>query len=71
MNILLVGVGSVGCEVCVELREIGFTKLIIVDPDIVELCNLNRQSLYDKEAKGRPKVDVAKAYFKGQNVDVY
>lgn len=56
-KILVVGAGALGNFVGMNLAAIGYTNLTIIDPDTVDVSNLNRQVLfYDKE--GEPKADV-------------
>lgn len=64
MKILLIGVGGVGCEFlilfeeyCKSLTE--STDIFVIDDDIVEESNLNRQRLYTAKDIGRPKVEAA------------
>lgn len=59
-KILLVGTGGIGCEVLKNLVLTGFTELEIIDLDTIEVSNLNRQFLFNKESVGKPKSLVAK-----------
>ncbi len=59
-SVLIVGVGGTGCEVSKNLALMGIGKLILVDPDVIELSNLNRQFFYHEQDVGRSKVSVAK-----------
>ncbi len=58
---LIVGVGGLGCPAAVGLAEGGVRRLVLVDPDEVDLSNLQRQVLYGTEDVGRPKALVAAA----------
>jgi len=60
MQILLVGVGGVGGSVFEGLIRLGFLNITIVDYDIFEESNLNRQLLCTKNVLGMKKVLVAK-----------
>jgi len=42
------------------LARLGVGKLILIDKDIVDISNLNRQILFDHNDLGKPKVHVAK-----------
>jgi ubiquitin-like 1-activating enzyme E1 B len=41
-NILVVGVGGIGCELLKNLSKTGFIKMTIIDLDTIEVTNLNR-----------------------------
>ncbi len=58
-SVAVVGVGGTGSHISELMVRMGFGKVKIVDHDTVELSNLNRQSLYDEEDIGRPKVYAA------------
>ena len=55
-GVLLVGAGGLGSSAALYLAAAGVGKLGIVDPDIVELSNLQRQILHRTSDVGRPKV---------------
>jgi ubiquitin-activating enzyme E1 C len=59
-NVLIVGVGALGCEIAKNLALVGVGNLIMVDMDTIEISNLSRQMLYSLKDKGRLKVEVAK-----------
>ncbi|PUA33056.1 MAG: hypothetical protein B9J98_03025 [Candidatus Terraquivivens tikiterensis] len=59
-TILVAGVGATGCEVAKNLCLAGIGRLILVDNDVVELSNLNRQMLFEDSDIGSPKAVVAK-----------
>lgn len=59
-KILLVGAGGIGCEVLKNLVLMGFAELEVIDLDTIEISNLNRQFLFNKESVGKPKSHVAK-----------
>ena len=56
-SILIAGVGGLGCAVGEILTRAGIGKLILIDKDIVEISNLNRQILFDISDIGKSKVD--------------
>jgi adenylyltransferase/sulfurtransferase len=59
-KVLIIGMGGLGCPVAEFLTRAGVGTLGIVDHDIVNLSNLHRQSLYDKNDLGKPKVKISK-----------
>ena len=58
--IAVFGLGGVGGTALEALARTGFKRFIIVDFDIVDASNLNRQILYTAKDVGRNKVDAAK-----------
>lgn len=58
-SIVILGVGGVGGTVAMLLARAGAGRLILIDPDIVDITNINRQLLYDTSDVGRSKVAVA------------
>ena len=58
-NVLLVGVGGVGGYALESMVRIGLKNITIIDNDIVDLTNLNRQIISLHSNIGLLKVDVA------------
>lgn len=58
-SVLLVGVGGLGCPAAQYLVAAGIGRLTLLDDDIIETTNLQRQVLYGDEDRGRLKVEVA------------
>jgi len=58
-RVTVLGVGALGGHVALTLAGAGIGTLAAVDGDVVELSNLNRQTLYGEDDVGRPKVEVA------------
>lgn len=58
-KILVVGIGGVGGTALEALARSGFKKFILIDSDVVDESNLNRQILFTKDDVGKDKVEVA------------
>ncbi len=54
-HVLVIGCGGLGSAVCLYLAAAGVGKLVIVDDDIVESSNLQRQVIYREQDLGTPK----------------
>ncbi len=57
--ITIVGIGAIGTASLDMLARAGVGKIKIIDRDIVELNNLQRQTLFTEDDLGKPKVKVA------------
>ena len=60
-RVVVLGVGGLGSWAALSLACCGVGELALVDGDVVELSNLNRQVLYAAADIGRPKARVAAA----------
>jgi adenylyltransferase/sulfurtransferase len=69
-RVLVIGVGGLGCPLAQYLAAAGVGTLGLVDPDRVDLSNLQRQVLYGTADVGRSKVEIASARIRAQNPDV-
>ncbi|KXB00749.1 hypothetical protein AKJ41_03740 [candidate division MSBL1 archaeon SCGC-AAA259O05] len=69
-SVLVAGAGGLGSNASVYLAMAGVGNLKIVDNDVVELSNLNRQILYREGDIGRNKAKVASNNLKRLNRDV-
>ncbi len=58
-RVAVVGIGGLGSVSARQLASLGVGSLRIVDRDVVELSNLQRQLLYTDKDIGMPKVEVA------------
>jgi adenylyltransferase/sulfurtransferase len=59
-SVLLVGAGGLGSPLALYLAAAGIGKIGIVDFDVVDESNLQRQVLHSTPDVGRPKLDSAK-----------
>ena len=59
-SVLLFGVGGVGGFTCEALARAGVGRIHIVDKDVVDITNINRQIIATHDTVGRPKVEVMK-----------
>ena len=66
-NVLIVGMGGLGCPLLYYLSASGVGEIGIVDFDKVEVSNLNRQSLFGSKDIGKFKVNQAKREIKKIN----
>ena len=66
-TILIAGLGGVGGTALEALARTGFNNFVIVDCDIVNLSNLNRQILYTLKDVGKSKVCAAEERLKALN----
>jgi len=58
-RVCVVGLGGLGSPLSMQLASMGVGHLRIVDRDVVEMSNLQRQHLYNKNVVGYPKVEAA------------
>lgn len=61
LSVGIVGLGGVGIPVAEQLARSGFRQFVLMDPDRVEIVNLNRLSGLRRKDVGRFKVDIAAA----------
>lgn len=69
-RVLVIGAGGLGSPVAFYLAAAGIGTLGIIDPDKVELSNLQRQILHSTRNLGERKVESAKATLTELNPDV-
>src|SRR3990172_6091215 len=69
-KVLIVGAGGLGSPVAVYLALAGVGTIGLIDFDVVDLSNLQRQILHQNDDIGRPKVQSAKETLNAYNPDV-
>jgi molybdopterin/thiamine biosynthesis adenylyltransferase/rhodanese-related sulfurtransferase len=69
-KVLLIGVGGLGSPASLYLAAAGVGRIGIVDADVVDESNLQRQIVHSTESLGEPKVESAKRAVEALNPDV-
>ncbi len=69
-NVLVVGLGGVGAYAAEQLCRAGIGKMTIVDGDVVEESNRNRQLPALVSTKGLPKAEILAQRFKDINPEI-
>lgn len=69
-HVMIVGLGGLGSPVSTYLAAAGVGRLTLVDDDVVEMSNLQRQVVHSEAEIGQPKVSSAAARLKAINSDV-
>ena len=59
-TIMVIGLGGVGGHAFEALVRSGIENIIVIDNDVIDITNLNRQALAFQNTIGRPKVEIAK-----------
>ncbi len=70
-SVLIVGAGGLGSPAALYLAAAGVGRLGLVDHDVVELSNLQRQVLHDTGAIGTSKLDSARTRLAAINPHVH
>ncbi len=69
-SVLIIGAGGLGCPISLYLTAAGIGRLGLVDFDVVDRTNLQRQILYSESVVGTLKVEAAAERLKDLNPDV-
>tara|TARA_R110001606_G_scaffold399310_1_gene584777 strand:- start:106530 stop:107291 length:762 start_codon:yes stop_codon:yes gene_type:complete len=69
-HVLIVGLGGLGSPVALYLAAAGVGHLTLVDDDVVELSNLQRQIIHGEQDIGRLKVESAADSLRAINSDI-
>lgn len=66
-HVLVFGLGGVGSYLVEALARSGIGALTLVDADVVDITNINRQLVADLSTVGKDKVEVARARVRAVN----
>ncbi|MHA2181039.1 MAG: HesA/MoeB/ThiF family protein [Promethearchaeota archaeon] len=69
-KVLQIGAGGLGSPVALFLTAAGIKELTIIDNDVIDISNLQRQILYNETQIGQDKVKSAKNVLTDLNSDV-
>src|SRR5580658_2956546 len=69
-QVLLIGAGGLGAPLGLYLAAAGVGRLGIVDFDVVDFTNLQRQITFSTSDVGRPKIQAAKERLAGMNPSI-
>ena len=69
-KVLLIGAGGLGAPSALYLAAAGIGTLGLVDDDVVDESNLQRQVIHNTERVGRPKTESARETIEALNPDV-
>lgn len=69
-SVLVVGAGGFGAPVSLYLAAAGIGRIGLIDADVVDLSNLQRQVIHFTKDVGRPKVESAAEKIRAINPDV-
>lgn len=70
LHVLVIGIGGVGSFAAEALARSGVKRITLVDHDIVDATNINRQLLALHSTIGKAKVDVLKARLEDINPEI-
>ncbi len=69
-RVLIIGMGGLGAPVSMYLAAAGVGHMVIVDFDVVDLSNLQRQIIHTTHTIGQPKTDSAWTALNAINPDI-
>ena len=69
-RVLLLGAGGLGAPTALYLAAAGVGTIGLVDDDVVDASNLQRQVIHNTERIGMPKTESAKIFIEALNPDV-
>ena len=69
-KVLIIGAGGLGSPAALYLTAAGVGTIGLVDGDVVDLSNLQRQILHSTDTIGKPKVESGRAMLNALNPDI-
>ena len=69
-SVLMVGAGGLGCPALLYLAAAGVGRIGVIDGDIVNVTNLNRQVLFGEKDLGKNKAEQAVRHFQEKYSDI-
>jgi adenylyltransferase/sulfurtransferase len=69
-GVAIVGAGGIGSAVIPTLAGAGIGRLTIIDDDVVDRTNLQRQPIFRDDQVGQPKADLAASFARAINPHV-
>ncbi|MFX1394759.1 MAG: ThiF family adenylyltransferase [Promethearchaeota archaeon] len=70
ISVLQIGSGGLGSPCSLYLTAAGIKELTIIDNDVLEISNLQRQILYNETQVGKNKADITKEVLSNLNSEV-
>jgi len=70
-KVLLLGAGGLGAPTALYLAAAGIGTIGLIDDDVVDTSNLQRQVIHSTERVGMPKTTSARIFIEGLNPDVH
>lgn len=74
-KVAVFGIGGVGSYVVEGLARAGIGNFLLVDKDVIDITNINRQIIATRKTVGKPKVEVAKERIleinSNANIEIY
>jgi adenylyltransferase/sulfurtransferase len=69
-SVLVVGAGGLGSTICIFLAASGVGRIGVIDADVVDLSNLQRQIIHTTARVGMPKAESARAQMLAINPEI-
>ncbi|UOB18069.1 HesA/MoeB/ThiF family protein [Abyssalbus ytuae] len=69
-KVLVIGAGGLACAILPYLASAGIGNLGIIDDDMIDISNLQRQVIYKEKSVGKSKVQEAEKYLSGLNSNI-